>query len=108
MTPLRYSNRYGFPCIENVSTNLTTSELTYTFNRQPQVNNYFYGGLFIKLNNTPEAPSAAVPVQFTTQNGPTISVLNKEGNAVTTATITDGIYIAFYDRDTNKLQLLNI
>ena len=38
MTPLRYSNRYGFPCIENVSTNLTTSELTYTFNRQPQEN----------------------------------------------------------------------
>lgn len=107
MTPLRYSNRNGFPCIESIGANLTTTGLTYTFNRHPFVNNYFYGGLFVKLNGTPTAPSTAVPVYFLTQNGPTTEVLNKAGVAMTTADIADGIYLAFYDRDTNKLQLLN-
>ena len=107
MAPLRFSNRNGFPCIESISTDLTTTALTYTFNRHPFVNNYFYGGLFIKLSSTPTAPTTAVPVNFVTQGNSPIAVLDKEGNAVTTATITDGIFIAFYDRDTNKLQLLN-
>lgn len=108
MTPLRYSNRNGFPCIESTAATLTTTGLTYAFNRHPYVNNYFYGGLFIKLTGTPTAPTTAVPVYFLTQGSNTTEVLDKNGAAITTATIADGIYIAFYDRDTNKLQLLNI
>lgn len=108
MTFVRYANRAGWPCIESTSANLTTSELTYTFNRHPYVNNYFYGGLFIKLSSTPTAPDTAVPVQFTTSGGSTVSVLDHKGDAITTATISDGIYEGFYDRDTNKLQLLNV
>ena len=108
MTPLRYSNRNGFPCIENTNTTLTSTGITYTFNKHPFINNYFYGGLFVKLTNTPTAPTTAVPVYFLTQGSNTIEVLDKNGVAVTTATIADGIYLAFYDRDANKLQLLTI
>jgi hypothetical protein len=107
MTPLRYSNRFGFPCIESTSATLTTTGLTYTFNRHPYVNNYFYGGLFVKLESTPTAPSTAVPVYFETQGNSAVAVLDKNGTALTTANIADGIYLAFYDRDSNKLQLLN-
>lgn len=105
---LRYSNRNGFPCLESTGVTLSTSALTYTFNRHPYVNNYFYGGFFVKLDSTPTAPSTAVPVQFTTPGGSTVPVLDKTGAAVTTASIADGIYLAFYDRDSNKLQLLNL
>ena len=108
MTPLRYSNRNGFPCLESVGTNLTTTDLTYSFNRNPFVDNHFYGGFFVKLNKTPTPPSTAVPVQFTTPGGSTVPVLNKTGQAVTTATIADGIYLAFYDRDHNQLQILTL
>lgn len=108
MTPLRYSNRNGFPCLESVGANLTTTALTYSFNRHPFVNNYFYGGFFVKLNDTPTAPSTAVPVQFTTPGGSTVPVLDKTGQAVTTATIANGVYLAFYDRDLNQLQLLTL
>lgn len=110
MTPLRYTNRNGFYCIESTNADLTSTGLTYTFNRHPFVNNYFYGGLYIKISDTPTAPTTAVPVYFITSglSNSQTAVLDKNGNAVTTATIADGIYLAFYDRDTNKLQLLNI
>jgi hypothetical protein len=108
MTPLRYSNRNGFPCLESIGATLTTSTLTYNFNRHPFVNNYFYGGFFVKLSSTPTAPETAVPVQFTTAGGNATAVLDKTGAAITTATIADGIYLAFYDRDNDKLQLLNV
>ena len=108
MTPLRYANRNGFPCLESTGATLSTTALTYNFNRHPFVNNYFYGGFYVKLSDTPTAPSTAVPVIFTTAGGNATAVLDKSGTAVTTATIADGIYLAFYDRDSDKLQLLNV
>lgn len=108
MTSLRYTNRNGFPCIESTGVSLTTSNLIYNFNKHPFVNNYFYGGFYIKLTDTPTAPDTAVPVLFTTAGNNSIAVLDKNGIAVTTATIADGIYLAFYDRGNNKLQLLNV
>ena len=108
MTPLRYSNRGGFPCIESTGANLTTTALTYNFNRHPYVNNYFYGGFFVKITDTPTAPTTAVPVQFATPGGATVPVLDQKGSPVTTATITNGLYLGFYDRGLNQLQILTL
>ena len=111
MTPIRFANRNGFPCIETTGNTLTTTASTYSFNSHPFVMNHFYGGLFIKVTNTPTAPETAVPVQFTTTGvtGSTVAVLDAQGVALTTSTFPgDGIYLGFYDRDTDKLQLLNV
>ena len=111
MSLLRFSNKGGFPCIESTGNNLTSTSSTYIFNAHQFVNNNFYGGLFIKITDTPTAPETAVPIQFTTAGvtNSTIPVLNAQGTALTTATFPgNGIYLAFYDRDTNNLQLLNV
>lgn len=110
MPALKFSNRNGFPCLESIGANLTTTALTYNFNSHPYQSNNFYGGIFIKIQGTPTAPTPAVPVYFNTTgvNGSNIAVLNAQGIALTTADITDGIYLAFYDRDDNKLYILNI
>ena len=111
MSLLKVSNKGGFPCIESIGNNLTSTSSTYIFNAHQFVNNNFYGGLFIKITDTPTAPETAVPIQFTTAGvaNSTIPVLNAQGTALTTATFPgNGIYLAFYDRDTNNLQLLNV
>jgi hypothetical protein len=103
MTPIRFSNRAGFPCLESTGTSLTTTSLTYSFTSYP-ILDYFYGGIFVKLVNTPAAPTTAVPVYFNQ-----VPVLDAQGEAVTTDTLPgDGIYLVFYDKDSKKLQLLNV
>jgi hypothetical protein len=103
MTPVRYSNRAGFPCLESTTNSLTSVDLTYNFATYP-IMDYFYGGMFIKITNTPTAPETAVPVYFND-----IVVLDAQGEPLTTETFPgNGIYLAFYDKDSKKLQLLNV
>ena len=103
MTPIRFSNRTGFPCLESNGVSLSTTALTYSFTTYP-ILDYFYGGIFVKLVNTPADPETAVPVIFNST-----PVLDAQGEAVTTDTLPgDGIYLVFYDKDSKKLQLLNV
>lgn len=109
MTPLRFCNRGGFPCLESVSVNLNTTAETFSFNPHPYFSNNFSGGLFVKISGTNTAPTPAVPIQFATQgvSNSEIPVLNQQGTAYTTATWPgDGIYLLFFDRDSNKLYML--
>lgn len=108
MAVLKFTNRVGIPAIENESVSLTTLGETFSFAKHPYTEMYFQGGLWIKINNTPESPTPAVPVYFKTGNGDSVPVHNFAGTAFTTATFPgDGIYLGFYDADTNKLRLLN-
>lgn len=109
MTPLKFCNKLGFPCLENVSAALSTTAEVFTFNPHPFRNHNFSGGLFVKIHGTATAPTTAVPIQFATEGvpGSNIAVAGTDGEALTTATWPgNGVYLMFFDKDENKLMLL--
>lgn len=109
ITRLTFVNQRGIPTLETVGNTLTTTELTYSFNRHPALNMVFQGVFIVKVTDTPTAPSTAVPIYFDSVgvSNSSIAVTNAAGTALTTATWPgDGIYIFFYDRATNILRLL--
>lgn len=109
-TILKYVNSRGIPCIESQSVELTSEAEVFYFNSHPFVSNKFQGEVFIKIAGTNSAPTTAVPIKFNTKgvSNSLISVYNAQGIVITTATFSgDGVYIGFYDSDTNMLRLLN-
>ena len=109
MTPIKIINRIGFPAIESISNTLTTTASTYTFNQHQKAVEYFQGGVFIKISNTPTAPETAVPILFETQgvSNSAVAVYDLEGTALTTETFPgDGIYLGFVEG--SKVYLLTV
>lgn len=109
-TILKYVNSRGVPCIESQNVELTTDAEVFYFNSHPFVNSRFQGQIFIKITGTNTAPATAVPIKFNTKgvSNSLIPIYSAQGVAITTETFSgDGIYIGFYDSDTNMLRLLN-
>lgn len=103
-----YINR--IPCIETTGVNVTADNVIFSFNPHPFVNRFFQGPIFVKVNNAFTAPETAVPIQFTTTNVPnsTITLTGKNNVEITTDDWEGtGIYMVFYDRVTNTLELIN-
>lgn len=108
-TLLRFVNSRGIPTIESTGETLTTEGETFTFNSHPFVHSNFQGLIIVKISGTATAPSTAVPIYFTTNGVPnsTVGVYSAAGTAITTSTWSgDGVYLFFYDRDTNILRQL--
>lgn len=110
MTQLRFSNRNGFPCIEATGVASDGTNTTVTFNSHPYVQTgRFSGGFFIKIAQA--VTTSTEPLQFTTsgvQNS-TVPVYLANGTQATVASIAStgpAIYLAFYDSDNNRVQLI--
>ena len=108
MAFLRFSNRTGFPCIEAVSVTSDGTNTTVSFNPHWGSNNFF-GGFGVKI---PQAVTTSTePLQFTTigVSGSTIPVYLANGAQATVANIAStgpAIYLLFYDRDNNRVQII--
>lgn len=98
----------GIPCIE--SSNITVGDsLLVSFNPVYSFNSRFSGLIAIKINNTFTAPESAVPVEFvvTGVSGSTIGLTKIGGTSVTSDELVQGIYLVFYDRSSNTMQLVS-
>lgn len=101
--PLFLANRNGIPRIEATGVNVSTTAVTYTFQRNAFYNRNFAGLILFKLPAY-AAPTTAVPIIFDT-DGEQQTVTTLDGVAVTSAELNkSGIYLAFYDG--SILQLL--
>lgn len=101
--PLFLANRNGIPRIEATGVNVSTTAVTYTFQRNAFYNRNFAGLILFKLPAY-TAPTTAVPIIFDT-DGEQQAVITLDGVAVTSAELNkSGIYLAFYDG--SILQLL--
>lgn len=101
--PLFLANRNGIPRIEATGVNVSTTAVTYTFQRNAFYNRNFAGLILFKLPAY-AAPTTAVPIIFDT-DGEQQTVITLDGIAVTSAELNkSGIYLAFYDG--SILQLL--
>lgn len=108
---MKFVNRNGFPCVESKSvTSDGAGTTTITFNRHNYlITNYFAGGFWIKIAQTlangsddivftiDNLPSFTTPLYLSTGVQATAADLESDGN---------GVHLCFYDRDSNRLQLI--
>lgn len=113
IVPLRFSNRFGFPMIEAISVNQSTTPAvtTFYFNDHPQRRGNFFGGFWVKLPTT-AGQTETNTVEFATEGtlGSNLPLYLYNGDIATVADIetSGGILLCFYDRTTNRLQAIGI
>ncbi len=101
--PFIMANRNGIPRIEATGVSISTTAVTFNFQRNAFYNRNFAGLIIFRLP-VYTAPATAVPIIFNT-DGETQSVTTLDGANVTSAELNKaGVYLAFYDGST--LQLL--
>lgn len=113
VVPLRVSNRLGFGMLEVQSIAEGTGTTTFKFNDHPQRRINFFGGFWVKIpQDTSTGYTADNVIEFATIDtlGSNIPLKNFDGSAVTMGDLSTsggGIILCFYDRTTNRLQLVN-
>lgn len=108
MAQLKFSNRYGFPNIEATSVTSDGTNTTVSFNPHTNTNSFF-GGFWVKIPQV--VATSAEPLQFSTVGiaNSTVPVYLNTGAQATVANIAStgqSIYLCFYDRDSNRVQLI--
>lgn len=100
-------NRSGIPTLSSNSVIVTTSEVQFEFNNHRNIGNPYRGLLIIRLEQPiPTGTTATLPIVFTTSN----KQQNLIGYNNTNITVGDikgtGIYLCWYESQSNTLQLL--
>ena len=98
-------NINGIPCIESRNVSASTTIVTFTFDPQILASPRFSGLIAVKITTPADTAAAALPVFFS-MGGQTIALTQAGGEAVTGADLLSGIYLVFYDRVSNVLQLI--
>ena len=98
-------NIEGIPCIKSTAVTASTSAVTFNFDPQIAASPRFSGLIAVKIVTPADTASAALPVLFS-MGGQTIALTEAGGTAVTGADLLAGIYLVFYDRVSNILQLI--
>lgn len=108
MNPLYFCNRNGIPCLETQGAVLTSSACTYSLKNHPFLNGNYQGLVIIKVAQKVTAPTTDVPVVFATLGTTSAIQVKDRGDAVIdTSKINDlGVYLFFYDRSNDTLQLI--
>ncbi len=110
MLPYYFVNRNGSAVIESSNVSVEDNKVVYTFPNHSFANNNYRGVIYVKLNqDLPSTASATMPIEFST-NGVKQPVLTKSTSGETEWLVSMfqgvGYYEFFFDKQTNKLQLL--
>lgn len=104
--PFQYVNINGIPTIQTVNVNVTETAVNYTF-RPDWDQNPFRGLLLVYVSEEiPTGTTETLPITFT-MKGSTQNVTTVGGENVTVADFNTGIYLVYYDRYLNVLQLIS-
>lgn len=106
---LKRLNTKGIPAIESIGITSNGSTTTITFKNHPYVSSYFAGGFWVKISQS--LVSGSNVIQFATNgvSGSEMPLYLSTGDQATAANLVSngtGIHLCFYDRDTNRLQLI--
>jgi tRNA-binding EMAP/Myf-like protein len=104
--PYNFANRAGIPLIESNSVEVTTTNVVVNINNRAFRFLNSKGIIIFRLNTEIPAEGAALPVVFSSNNvQQTLTVVG--GTNATGATLSGtGIYLIYYDKSSNVLQLL--
>lgn len=103
-------NSGGIPTLRSLSVNVTTSKVQYDFNNHRNVGRPYRGLLIINLAQAiPTGTTTTLPVVFTTAGNNEQALTKLNGVPATVEDITGtGIYLVWYESQTNTLQLINL
>ena len=103
-------NSGGIPTLRSLSVNVTTSKVQYDFNNHRNVGRPYRGLLIINLAQAiPTGTTTTLPVVFTTAGNNEQALTKLNGAPATVEDITGtGIYLVWYESQTNTLQLINL
>lgn len=106
--PFNIVNRRGVAEVTSSSVSVTADNVVYNFPNHAFYGGYYKGLVLIRLSALPTGTTGTLPVLFST-NGTTQAVVSAGGAPITASDIPgDGVYLFYYDKQTNYLQALNI
>lgn len=107
MLPIVYfSNRNGIPRVASTGVTVNTDNVSFTIASDRSFASSYNGLILFKLTQTiPTGTTDTLPIVFTSSVGTQpVKVLN--GENYTVADYNTGIHLAYYESNTNTLQLL--
>lgn len=110
---LKFVNQGGIPAIQTVAVNTVGTVTTLSFNSHPyRQTNRFYGFFVIRIDQDTSGITSTNTVQFDTQGvgGSAIDVYQANGQIATINELTSigqSVYLCFYDRDNNRVQIIS-
>ena len=100
------ANINGIPRIESNGVNVTATSVDFTFRNNRWRTNNFNGIVIVRINNAiPSGTTTTLPITFSSGNGQ-IAITGINGAPITVADIGVGVYLFYYDQDSNTLQKL--
>lgn len=105
--PYQYANINGIPCIKTQT--VTVSDTAVTFKFAPDFDGRPFRGLILVYISEaiPTGATTTLPIQFS-MAGTTSTLTSPGGTNVTVADLPGtGIYLVYFDRWADTLQLLN-
>ena len=104
--PYFMANINGIPRIESNGVNVTSTSVDFTFRNNRWGTNNFNGIVIVRINNAiPSGTTTTLPITFSSGNGQ-IAITGINGASITVADIGVGVYLFYYDQDSNTLQKL--
>lgn len=100
----------GIPTLRSLSVTVTSSKVQYDFNNHRNVGRPYRGLLIINLaQSIPTGTTTTLPVVFTTSGNNEQPLVKVNDVPATVADISGtGIYLVWYESQTNTLQLINL
>lgn len=100
----------GIPAIRSLSVNVTTTDVKIAFNNHRNIGRPFRGLLIVNIAQAiPAGTTDTLPIVFTSDSGNDVNLITYNGDNITVADIPGtGIYLCWYESQTNTLQLLNV
>lgn len=107
--PYQFVNTRGIPTVETVGVNVGTDAVTFSFKNSAGRNTPFRGLLLVKLSQViPAGTTTTLPIKFASEIGGTANVTKVGGTPLTVADVAGtGVYLFYYDRVTDVLQLIS-
>ena len=104
------ANINGIPTLKSLSVNVTSTQVQIDFNNHRNVGRPFRGLLIANIaQSIPSGTTTTLPIVFTTAGANEQALTKLGGTAATVADITGtGVYLLWYESQTNTLQLINI
>ncbi len=105
--PYQYINKIGLPTIKSTGVTVGTDAVTFSFKEDTTFGNPFRGLLLVYLADTiASGTTTTLPIQFTSSAGTQVVTTYGGSNWTVADFKGTGVYILYYDRHANTLQIL--
>lgn len=101
-------NVNGIPTLKSLSVNVGTTNVAYDFNNHRNVGRPFRGLIIVNLTQAiPTGTTTTLPIVFTSGGSNQQELFKRNGEPATVADLQGtGIYIVWFESQTNTLQLI--